>query len=64
MQEYKYMTYNWLKYNANLLKKRKYYMINIFSFVKLTQGLLKVLKQQPHASTLKRNYSSINYPLE
>jgi len=37
MQENKYLTYYWLKYNANLLKKRKYYTLNIFSFAEHSQ---------------------------
>jgi len=41
MQEYKYMTYYWLKYNANLLKKRKYYVFNNYSFVKYDLSLFK-----------------------
>ncbi len=35
MQENKFTEKYWLKYNAFLLKKRKYHVLNIFSFVKL-----------------------------
>lgn len=33
MEENKYITYFWLKYNVILLKKQKYRAFNIFSFV-------------------------------
>lgn len=58
MEENKYITYFWLKYNVNLLKKQKYHAFNIYSFVIQALGYLIRLKQQIHASASKRNHPS------
>ncbi len=38
MWENKYITYFWLKYNVNLLKKRKYDDVKYYSFVIYASG--------------------------
>jgi hypothetical protein len=43
MQENKYLTYYWLIYNANLLKKQKYFAFNNYSFVKYDLSFLRFI---------------------
>ena len=60
MQENKYLTYYWLKYNANLLKKQKYFAFNNYSFVKYALSIYKTQNCQIYASAPERNNPSIS----
>jgi len=60
MQENKYLRYYWLKYNANLLKKQKYFAFNNYSFVKYALSIYKTQNSQTNASASKGNNPSIS----
>ena len=60
MGENTYITYNWLIYNVNLLKKRKYFAFNSYSFAKYATSSFLDYKLQIHASASKRNNPTIS----